>query len=144
VKDAKNAKLLVHGCFMAGNPGETKESLEKMIEFAKKLNTDSMQFYPLIVYPGTEAFNWAKKEGYLLPKSYDEWNDEEGQYKCVLSLPGGLNAEYLISYCNRATKEYYLRPSYIFMKLGRMLTRPSEIKRTAMAAPTFFRSLLSK
>ena len=115
-----------------------------MTKFAKKLNTDSMQFYPLIVYPGTEAYNWAKKEGYLLPQSYDQWNDEEGKYRCVLSLPGGLDAEYLVNYCNQATKEYYLRPRYILMKLSRLLSKPADIRRTAMATPTFFRSLFAK
>ena len=36
---AKKAKLRVHGCFMAGNPGETKETMMETLEFAKKTKT---------------------------------------------------------------------------------------------------------
>ena len=68
VRSSKKARLLVHGCFIAGNPGETKTTLKENLELAKKLNCDSMQFYPLIVYPGTEAYNWAKENNYLFPR----------------------------------------------------------------------------
>ena len=30
--DAKKTGILIHGCFLVGNPGETKETLEKDIK----------------------------------------------------------------------------------------------------------------
>lgn len=47
-----------------GNKGETKETMEKNLKLALKLNTDTAQFFPLIPYPGTEAYQWARENGY--------------------------------------------------------------------------------
>lgn len=138
--DARKAGLLVHGCFMAGNPGETKETLQKTLDFAKELNCDSMQFYPLIVYPGTEAHQWATANNFLVASDYESYLKDDGQYACVLSLPG-LPSEEISAYCNRATREYYLRPSYVMMKMRGIIREPGEMRRTLKAARTFFRSL---
>ena len=140
VADAKKVGILVHGCFMAGNPGETKETMEKTLQLAKELNCDSMQFYPLIVYPGTEAYQWASQNNYLISKSFDKWALESGLYNCVLSFPH-LKPEEIIAFCNRAFKEYYLRPSYIFMKLKKAIFDPREMIRTLKSAKTFFKYL---
>lgn len=58
---AKKAKMRVHGCFMVGNPGETKVTMQETLNFAKSLTMDTVQFFPLMLYPGTEAYEWAKK-----------------------------------------------------------------------------------
>jgi radical SAM superfamily enzyme YgiQ (UPF0313 family) len=36
MKNAKRAGILVHGCFMVGNRGETAETLGKTLRFAKE------------------------------------------------------------------------------------------------------------
>jgi len=140
VRNTKKAGLLVHGCFMAGNPGETRETLEQTLKLAKELNCDSMQFYPLMVYPGTEAYQWAEENRYLTNFNYGQWATQEGMYNCLLNLPG-LTAQEISDYCHRATKEYYLRPSYILMKAKQMIFRPQEIKRTLKSVKPFFRYL---
>ena len=53
---AKKAKMRVHGCFMVGNPGETKVTMQETLNFAKSLTMDTVQFFPLMLYPGTEAY----------------------------------------------------------------------------------------
>jgi len=60
-ESAKRAKVLIHGCFMAGNQGETRETLKKTLDLAKKLNPDTAQFFPIMFYPGTEAYEWLVK-----------------------------------------------------------------------------------
>lgn len=99
-----------------------------------------MQFYPLIPYPGTEAYEWAKKSGYLVSENFEDWNDSEGGHNCVISLPN-LSAKEIVDFCNRATREYYLRPTYLWMKSKQMIFHPREIKRTLLSAKTFFRHL---
>lgn len=138
VKNAKKSGILVHGCFMAGNPGETKETLTDMLKFAKELNTDTMQFYPLIAYPGTEAYLWAKENGFLSTQDYGQWATEAGGYGCLLNFPH-LSAKDIADFCRLATKEYYLRLPYILMKIKQMLFHPEEIRRTARGAITFFK-----
>jgi len=140
VNNAREAGLIVHGCFIIGNPGETRETMEKTLKLAKELNTDTMQFYPLQVYPGTEAYEWARGNGYLANSDYSKWITEEGLYNCLLNLPD-LPAEEVDAFCKRAYREYYLRPRYILMKAKQMLLKPREIRRTFISARTFLKYL---
>ena len=56
---------MVHGCFMVGNLNETPASMEKTLDFAKRLQPDTAQFFPIMVYPGTTAYQEAKKRNYI-------------------------------------------------------------------------------
>jgi radical SAM superfamily enzyme YgiQ (UPF0313 family) len=140
VHDARKAGLLVHGCFIIGNPGETRETMEQSLKLAKELNCDTMQFYPLLVYPGTEAYEWAKENGYLISENYGDWADKYGMYRSVLNIPE-LPREEIEAFCRKANREYYLRPGYILMKLKRMLIEPGEIRRTLKGVRTYLRML---
>ena len=135
-RNAKKAGILVHGCFMAGNPGDSKTTLEENIKLAKELNCETVQFYPLQVYPGTEAYEWAKKTGYLLTEDYARWANKCGDYNSVISLPGLSNKE-IMRECDRATRAYYLRPKYILGKALQMFLHPGEIKRILLGAKSF-------
>jgi radical SAM superfamily enzyme YgiQ (UPF0313 family) len=125
VKDAKRVGILIHGCFMAGNPGETRETLESTLRYAKELTPDTAQFFPIMVYPGTEAYQWAREKGYLLSEDYTQWTTAEGLHNCMVSLPG-LKADELVEFCDRARREFYLRPGYIIYRLGRLIRHPIE------------------
>jgi radical SAM superfamily enzyme YgiQ (UPF0313 family) len=139
-KDARRAGLLVHGCFIFGLPGETIETIEQTTEFAKELNPDTAQFFPIMVYPGTEAYEWAKKNGYLLTEDYSQWLTPEGLHNTIVSRPGLTNEE-LVQFCDEARREFYLRPTYIFSKARQMITNPREAKRIFRASKTFFKYL---
>ena len=141
-KNTKKTGLLVHGCFMFGLPGETRETIRKTIEFAKKLNPDTAQFFPLMVYPGTEAYEWAKKNNYLLTEDYSKWLTEVGLHRTLISTPDVSNKE-LVEFCNKARREFYLRPSYIFYKLKQSILHPEEGKRTLKSLPNFLKHLLA-
>ncbi len=140
---AKKARMRVHGCFMVGNPGETKETMNETLEFSKKLRLDTVQYFPLIVYPGTEAYEWAKENNYITAKSYDEWLTPDGMHNCVLSTPEVSNQE-LVDFCNYARKKFYLRPKYMLMKLGEVLTSREDFVRTFKSFMTFKNYLFKK
>lgn len=142
-KAAKKAHMRVHGCFMVGNPGETKETMMETLNFSKKLKMDTVQYFPLIVYPGTEAYAWANENGYITAKSYDEWLTTDGGHNCVISTPEVTNQE-LVDFCNYARKKFYLRPKYIFMKIGECLTSWDDFKRTVKSFKTFRKHLFKK
>lgn len=141
VKDAKKAGIMIHGCFLVGLPGETKETLEETLAFAKKLTTDTAQFFPLMVYPGTAAYRWAQKEEYLLTDDFSQWLTEDGMHNCVVERPDLTNRE-LVEFCDRARREYYLRPRYMAFKLNQILTHPAEAKRTLKSMKRFWKYLL--
>jgi radical SAM superfamily enzyme YgiQ (UPF0313 family) len=140
MRNARSTGLLVNGCFILGLPNDTKESIRDTINFAKKLNPDTAQFYPLMVYPGTASYAWAKEKGYLKTEDYSEWIDEEGKHSTALELPG-LSSEELVKMCDDARKEFYLRPRYIFYKVIQSIRNPEEGIRTLKSAKTFFKNL---
>lgn len=139
-KNAKKAGLFVHGCFIIGLPGETKETARQTIEFAKELDPDDAQFFPLIVYPGTEAYEWAEKNKYLSTTDFSKWNTKEGWHNSIVSTPN-LTKEEVIELCNRGRAEFYLRLKFILKTLKLMSTSWNETKRVFKASPTFFRYL---
>lgn len=142
IQGAKKAHLLVHACYMVGNEGETKETMQTTLKAALRFNTDTAQFFPLIPYPGTEAYNWAKENGYINGK-YDEYCKEDGTLNCVLNLPG-LSAQELVDFCDYARKRYYLRPRYILHRLHIGLLHPSDLKRSLKAFGTIKKYLFKR
>ena len=131
VSNAKKAGLLIHACYMVGNCGETKETMQQTLQLALKLNTDTAQFFPLIPYPGTEAYEWARQNGYI-ELDYDKYCNPDGTHNTVLSLPN-LSAQEMVDFCNMARKKYYLRPRYILHRLRVGITDPSDLKRSLKA-----------
>jgi radical SAM superfamily enzyme YgiQ (UPF0313 family) len=125
VRDARSAGILIHGCFIVGNPGETKQTLATTLAYARSLELDTAQFFPLMVYPGTAAYAWARDSGFLLTEDYSQWNTPDGLHNCVVSRPGLTNEE-LVRFCDEARRKFYLRPGYILYRLRRLATHPRE------------------
>ncbi|MBI5253864.1 MAG: radical SAM protein [Euryarchaeota archaeon] len=140
MENTRKLGLLVNGCFILGLTGDTKETIAETIEFAKELNPYTAQFYPLMVYPGTEAYEWARNNRYLITEDYSKWLTREGLHSCVLSRPE-LTNEQLVALCDEARRQFYLRPSYLLPMLRRMLTNPFEAKRVLKSSRTFFKHL---
>jgi len=141
MRDAKKAGLLVHGCFMVGNPGESKETMEKTLEFAKKLNPDTAQFFPLIPYPGTRAYEWAKSNRLLVEEDFARWVTEEGLHKCVIRT-NDLIPEGILAFCDKARREFYLRPAYLTRKLLQSISSFQEARRNFMSFKILAKHLL--
>jgi radical SAM superfamily enzyme YgiQ (UPF0313 family) len=142
-KDAKKAGILIHGCFLVGNPGETKETLQKTLGLALELSPDTAQFFPIMIYPGTEAYRWASENKYLTSEDYREWLSAEGLHNCVISRPGLTNYE-LVEFCDRARQKFYTRPSYVAKKILQGLANPHELKRLSKGALTLSRHIFRR
>lgn len=141
VRDAKRAGILIHGCFMVGNRGETSKTLLQTLAFAKELNPDTAQFYPIMVYPGTADYDYFHDKGWVVTENYRQWLTEEGLHSSVVSNPD-LSYQELVGFCDRARREFYLRPRYIATKIFQVLRHPGEMRRTVRAFGTFWRYLL--
>lgn len=74
IKVAQSAGLNVMGYFIAGFPGETKETIQESIDFIKKSNIDQAQFYTFIPLPGCEVYKNPQKFGIMrMSKNYDDY-----------------------------------------------------------------------
>ncbi len=131
VKNAKKAGLLIHACYMVGNEGETKETMNDSLKMALKLNTDTAQFFPLIPYPGTKAYEWAKKNNYIT-NNYAEYCKENGSHNTVLNLPN-LSTQEMVEFCNYARRKYYLRLGYFCHRIWMGLRDFEDLKRSIKA-----------
>jgi anaerobic magnesium-protoporphyrin IX monomethyl ester cyclase len=140
VRNAARAGLRVHGCFMVGNRGEDRQTLRRTLDFALRMKLDTAQFFPLMVYPGTQAYAWAEENDYIRATSYRQWLTEEGLHNCVLHTDK-LSARELVEFCDHARRKFYLRPRYLVYKMLDVLGNPREAGRTVKAAKTLFTHL---
>ena len=54
MKNCRKVGIRVHGDFIIGLPGETRETIQKTIEFAKELDSETIQVSLAHAMPGTE------------------------------------------------------------------------------------------
>lgn len=117
-KWAREAGLETHAAFMLGLPGQTEESIQKTIDFAKKLDPDYAKFNITIPLPGTVLYNSWKENNYIIS---DTWEDF-GFHKVnkIYNHPN-LSWETIEKYYHKSYREFYLRPSYIIRRFWKSL-----------------------
>jgi radical SAM superfamily enzyme YgiQ (UPF0313 family) len=137
-KNAKKARLRIHGDFIIGLPGETKETTEKTFKFIKELKPDILQVAIASPIPGTEFYEWTKKNNFLLVNDMEESIDKEGFQKCIVSYPD-FTKEDIENYVDKILKGYYLSPSYIPIAMRNVLRRDGlhELKGMLRSAKMF-------
>lgn len=128
VSRCQEGGIMVHGCFMVGNLNETPASMEKTLDFAKALRPDTAQFFPIMVYPGTTAYDEAKKRDYIQIEDWGAWLTKDGLHNSVVTLPN-ITHDQLVSFCDRARRSFYLAPRYLAYKLKQSLTDRRELQR---------------
>src|SRR5260370_16864670 len=75
--NCKKLGLVVHGDFIIGLPGETRESIRKTIDFAKRLDTETIQVSIAHPYPGTEFYEYVNQNNLI---TIDSMTDETGHH----------------------------------------------------------------
>jgi radical SAM superfamily enzyme YgiQ (UPF0313 family) len=98
---AGDAGLKVHGTFMIGLPGETRESVYKTIRLVKELPMDTFQLSVATPFPGTEFYDMCAKNNWLVTT---DWNHYDGNFGSVISYPQ-LSKEEIEELLYIATKE---------------------------------------
>ncbi|MCS7138834.1 MAG: radical SAM protein [Crenarchaeota archaeon] len=137
-KNVKKAGLLLHADFIIGLPGETRETIEKTRRLIKEIKPDQLQVSIVSPFPGTELYEWYKKNGYLLTNNLDEYLDGEGHQKSIVSYPW-LSAEEITRVVDDLLREYYLSFNYIPVVLRQVFRRKGlcELKRLLRSARMF-------
>ena len=141
VRRCQEAGIMVHGCFMVGNLNETPASMEKTLSFAKRLRPDTAQFFPIMVYPGTVAYQEAKNRDYIQIETWDAWLTKDGLHNSVVNLPN-ITHDQLVSFCDRARRSFYLNPSYLAYKIKQSLKDRREFQRNLKGFLTLSKYLL--
>lgn len=137
-KRARQLGFVIHGCFMIGAPGETRESARATIEFAKSLPLDTVQFSGICPYPGTKIYEWAKQHGYLVAGKWSDWVDEDFEQVTLLSYPQ-LNKKEMDDLIDEGLRGFYLRPKQMIRMLLNVRS-PEDIKRKVFGLKSFIDS----
>ena len=111
VKDCHDLGLTIHGDFILGLPGETRDSIRNTINFAKQLDVETIQVSIAHAFPGTEFYDYAKQHGFITNEV--KMVDEGGHQLAHIEYPG-LPTEYVLEMVHRFYDEYYFRPKAAF------------------------------
>jgi len=114
-KDAKKARIKIHGDFIIGLPGETKKTILQTFKWAKKINIPDYQFVIPQPHPGTPLYEWAVKNNFL---------NKQGK----ISYPH-LTAKDLEYWRFYIYRKLYLTPKYIYSHIIKSIKEPRELKR---------------
>lgn len=132
---AKEAGILVHGTFILGLPGETKETMEETMRFAREIDPYSLQVSLAAPYPGTALYKEAKREGWLVGEGAGLVR--EGIQNSVLAYPW-LSKEEIFAAVEVFYRRFYLRPAPILRILKEMLKDRGEFSRRIREGKEFF------
>ena len=110
VKMANKAGIKVKGFFMLGHHVDTKESIEKTINFANSLGLQAANFTITVPMEGSEL--------YTIMKDYGTWDGNMKELSVHTEnppfVPFGLTKEYLVDARRRAYLKFYTNPKTIF------------------------------
>lgn len=110
------------GYFIIGLPGETEETIQQTIRFAKRLPLDLALFHIAAPHPGTPFFFEVVEQGWFRPGT--RWEQVDMDRSTVLDYPQ-LRAEELEAWARRAFRSWAMRPGPAFTYLKMLLASPS-------------------
>ncbi|MGI9103103.1 MAG: hopanoid biosynthesis associated radical SAM protein HpnJ [Terriglobales bacterium] len=139
-KDCKKLGLVIHGDFILGLPGETRESIRRTIDFAKELDVETIQVSVAHAYPGTEMYDFVVRNGYLANKAMV---DAGGHQLAHIEYPG-LPADVIMEAVHRFYDEYYFRPRAVFRIVRKAVFNSEERKRLYKEAKGFLKLRASR
>jgi hopanoid biosynthesis associated radical SAM protein HpnJ len=139
--DCRDLGITVHGTFILGLPGETRETIQETIRFAREVNPHTLQVSVAAPYPGTELHRQAVENGWL-PDDGDGATlvSERGTQLAALSYPHLGHTEILES-VDAFYKRFYFRAGKLAEMSAELLRRPSMTTRRLREGGEFVRFL---
>ena len=138
-RDCHDLGILIHGTFILGLPGETRETIRETLEFAKEINPHTIQVSLAAPYPGTFLHNQARENNWLHHED-EELLTELGTQIAPLSYPH-LNHTEIFDSVEAFYRRFYFRAPKIAAIVGEMVRSPEMMKRRLREGLEFFRFL---
>jgi hopanoid biosynthesis associated radical SAM protein HpnJ len=138
-KDCRELGIVVHGTFILGLPGETKETIEETIRFAIEINPHTLQVSLAAPYPGTFLYKQAQENHWFAQENADMLTDR-GVQLAALSYPHLSHTEIFQS-VDAFYRRFYFRAPKIAAIAGEMVRSPDILKRRLREGVEFFRFL---
>jgi hopanoid biosynthesis associated radical SAM protein HpnJ len=128
-ENCKKLGLTIHGDFIIGLPGETRETIRKTIDFAKRIDAETIQVSIAHAFPGTELYDYGKENGLI----NIAMADEAGHQLPNITYPGLDEAE-LVDAVEQFYGEYYFRPRVVWRVVRKAIFDSHERRRLAKEA----------
>ena len=138
-KDCHELGIVIHGTFIVGLPGETKETIEETIKFATEINPHTIQISLAAPYPGTFLYKQALENGWLADEN-PQLLTEQGTQLAQLSYPH-LNHTEIFDSVEDFYKRFYFRAGKMASIVGEMIRSPDMMKRRLREGVEFFHFL---
>ncbi len=138
-KDCHTLGIKIHGTFIVGLPGESRETLVETMDFAKEINPHTIQVSLAAPYPGTFLYNQAVREGWLDVENA-ELIDEHGVQIAPLHYPHLSHTE-IFNSVETFYRKFYFRAPKILGILNEMVRSPQMMKRRLREGVEFFHFL---
>ena len=132
--------ILIHGTFILGLPGETRETIQETIKFAKEMNPRTIQVSLPAPYPGTLLYKQATENGWF--EGGDLLRDDGVQHGAI-SYPH-LSAAEMEQAVADFYKAFYFRPRKIAEITLEMARSWDMTKRRLREGVEFFNYLRSR
>ncbi len=140
-RDCRELGIIVHGTFILGLPGETRETIQETLEFAKDVNPRTLQVSLAAPYPGTFLYKQAKENGWFA--SDVDLLTDDGTQIAPLNYPDLGHTEIFDS-VEQFYKKFYFRPSKIAEIVGEMLSSREMMMRRLREGVEFFHFLRAR
>ena len=138
--DCHRLGITIHGTFIVGLPGETRETIQDTIRFARDINPHTIQVSLAAPYPGTELHRQAAEKGWL---SQDRLISGDGVQIASLSYPH-LSREEIFASVEEFYKRFYFRPKKMAEMTLEMVTSATMLKRRLREGAEFARFLRNR
>jgi hopanoid biosynthesis associated radical SAM protein HpnJ len=128
-RDCRDLGITIHGTFIIGLPGETQETIEETIRFAREINPHTIQVSIAAPYPGTLLYQQAKDNGWLPPDDTETTLvDEHGVQTAALSYPH-LNRTEMYDSVETFYRRFYFRAGKVAEMSAEMLRSRQMMRR---------------
>jgi radical SAM superfamily enzyme YgiQ (UPF0313 family) len=134
-KDCHELGIVIHGTFILGLPGETLETIEETINYAKEIDPHTIQVSLAAPYPGTFLYKQATENNWF--DGGDHLLDDGGNQIAQLSYPH-LHASVIFDKVEEMYKRFYFRPRKIGSIVAEMLRDWGMMKRRLREGVEFF------
>lgn len=141
-EDCHKLGITIHGTFIMGLPGETEDTIEETIRFAKDINPHTIQVSLAAAYPGTYLYNQSVENGWLLEQG-KRLIDGQGVQISSLSYPH-LSHQQIFEALATFYKRFYFRPKKVAAITYEMVKSPEMMKRRLREGVEFFRFLAER
>jgi hopanoid biosynthesis associated radical SAM protein HpnJ len=138
-KDCHELGITIHGTFILGLPGESRETIEETIKFAADINPHTIQVSLAAPYPGTELYRQAVENGWL-DIGHAELIDERGVQIAPLHYDHLTHTEIFDS-VETFYKRFYFRRKKIASLVAEMIKSPEMMRRRLREGVEFFQFL---